>query len=213
MVPSSSPSTPFPSTMPSASPTSAPTPTDGVCDDDNSITFFVADINKNQRCVWLAARPQYQTTMCVPGNIVFDICEETCGKCHDLCYDTNESFVVDGVERDCAWLSLRFAVQDRICIPSHGAYSKCPETCNSCPQERISAPTDRPSILLGIAPVETESTSPTSPTGRPSILLGIAPAGSYFAPNETPTGETPAAPTYRPSILLGIAPAGSYFAP
>jgi len=107
---------------------------DIICDDEPYSLFFVRDINQFQRCVWLAARPEYQEILCSPNHEsgAYSICEETCKACNDDCEDTAGRFQVGEVSRDCLWLSLRPHMQEHHCKPDQEAFITCPETCNAC---------------------------------------------------------------------------------
>jgi hypothetical protein len=84
---------PFPSSSPSASqgPTVSTLPTvDATCDDLQDVTFAVSSLNNTLKtCDWLADknRASYRTEMCVETHVAFYMCEETCGKCTDNCFD------------------------------------------------------------------------------------------------------------------------------
>jgi hypothetical protein len=103
-----------------------------VCDDSLDGTFVTLN-NGPQRCVWLAARPDQQSTYCLPTLQAFHLCEETCGKCTDNCQDTNGFFEYNGALRNCLWLSLRINVIQSVCVAGNPAFdSVCTETCNAC---------------------------------------------------------------------------------
>ena len=102
------------------------------CDDSKLGTFFVADLNEFQRCVWLESRPDYIERLCMQGHAAYDVCPETCGKCLDNCLDGTGRFDVDDKSRDCLWLSLRPEQQTELCHEEHPAYHMCPETCDVC---------------------------------------------------------------------------------
>jgi hypothetical protein len=120
------------------------------CDDDKNLPFWVEALQQAQKCVWLAARPEYQATLCQPTDPsgAYSICEETCGKCHDNCEDTSGTFAVNDDVRDCLWLSLRTQYQGDLCVQGSPAFSICPETCDACDGQGIlgSAPTVSPSF-------------------------------------------------------------------
>jgi hypothetical protein len=120
----------------------------GVCDDDQLTTFYVEDIQQYQRCIWLAARPEYMKTMCLSNHSsnAYSICAETCGKCVDDCFDSTGTFQVGTAIRDCEWLSLRPQVQNLLCSSDHDAWVVCPETCNVCdlPTGTTLTPTSAP---------------------------------------------------------------------
>ena len=106
-----------------------------VCDDSREGTFYVESTTRYEPCIWLAARPTYQSIFCQEGHPAGarDVCPETCGKCRDECTDDSTGTFDDRwSERDCTWLSLRNREQGRLCTPGHEAYTKCPETCNVC---------------------------------------------------------------------------------
>ena len=106
------------------------------CDDSRSGTFPTLSEGE-QSCLWLAARPYEQFRYCNPNQAAYHLCEETCGKCQDSCYDTNGSFDYLGSSRLCSWLSLRPDVQRVVCVRGNPAYETvCHETCNSC-DERL----------------------------------------------------------------------------
>ena len=141
---------PIPTPAPVAAPVS---PAQAViCDDDRFKTFYVPDIKQSQRCIWLAARPEYQKILCDPNDAseAYSICEETCGKCTDSCQDTSGNFQVGTAIRDCLWLSLRPLVQDILCASDNDVYSVCPETCNACdlPDGFTAAPTPTPAPVV-----------------------------------------------------------------
>ena len=48
------------------------------CDDDKFATFYVEDLDENQRCVWLAARPEYVDKLCPEDSTsgARDVCPE-----------------------------------------------------------------------------------------------------------------------------------------
>jgi len=136
--------------IPSPPPTSI---SGGVCDDDPSVEFYVPEIEKYQRCIWLAARPFYQIDFCDPNHPsnAYSICEETCKGCTDTCEDGTEKFMVENSARDCLWLSLRPAEQKHLCKPGKDAWEVCPETCNVCdysPSVPSLSPIESPDILF-----------------------------------------------------------------
>lgn len=128
------------------SPTAAPA---DHCDDDRFATFLVEETGRNEGCVWLAARPIFQSLLCSPSHPAYTACPETCNVCQDSCEDNDDGeFTHNGVVRNCLWLSLRNSVIDEICVPGHGAFSTCPETCDSC---------DRPIETARPSSISTES--------------------------------------------------------
>ena len=101
--------------------------------DDSRFGTFPTDTEGNKTCIWLAARPVEQLIYCQPSEPAYYVCEETCGRCKDNCFDSTGTFNYNGVERGCLWLSLRTFVQDIVCKPGSPAYDTiCPETCNAC---------------------------------------------------------------------------------
>jgi len=137
-----------PSQVPTAVPTNAPSQPPSTitlpCDDSETIQFLV-DVVVNvfgttekrlQKCIWLAARIEEQSIYCKPDHLsgAYDICPETCRKCFDSCTENRRSeFLYNNKIKNCAWLSIRFDVQDKICVPGQPAYDLCTESCNSCP--------------------------------------------------------------------------------
>jgi len=115
-------------------PLTTPSPTVVTCDDDYENKFFVDSVEEYQGCLWLAARPNFQVKLCNPlyQSGAYNICEETCGKCSDRCYDTDQKFMVNEVRRDCEWLLLRPGKQEELCLEGNVALLACPETCNAC---------------------------------------------------------------------------------
>jgi glycoprotein endo-alpha-1,2-mannosidase len=172
--------TPVPTRLPTSSPaskqaTSAPADYGVYCDDERYTQFYVADIGQWQRCIWLAARRGYIDTLCSPNDLsgAYDICAETCGKCTDSCTEnSNAKFDVDGSIRDCAWLSLRFEWQDKLCYPGSTAFSLCPETCNACDGKMPSAITPAPT------PVQTTPSPTLAATQNPNKVT----VGTYYYP-------------------------------
>lgn len=122
------------SSVPTRSSTPSSYPSSGLKCDDHPSAKFPTDVPElgNQRCVWLAARPEYQEQFCIPSHPAYKICEETCGACTDDCEDTDGTFVHRGINRPCLWLSLRLNEQDLVCVPGHEAMEVCPETCGAC---------------------------------------------------------------------------------
>lgn len=106
------------------------------CDDSRDGTFYVEDTNKNEPCIWLASRPQYQLILCNERHTsgARDMCPETCGKCTDNCTDNNTDWFIadDGKRRSCKWLSLRNKKKDILCRQGFKAYELCSETCGTC---------------------------------------------------------------------------------
>ena len=141
--------TPQPTALPTSQPT--PVPTDSpttmypsfICDDSQETQFEVSVVNnvfgttvkQMQKCIWLAARKIEQVTYCDPDHPqrAYYICPETCRACYDDCTeDPQAMFAYQDGERTCSWLSIRFDIQDKECLPGRSAYSICKETCNSC---------------------------------------------------------------------------------
>lgn len=116
---------------PSATP--PPAPLSRYCDDSMEETFFVAALDQFQRCVWLAAREDYQAELCVEGHSsnARSVCPETCGVCTDDCDDTDEKYLVGTANRDCLWLTLRPNLHEELCA-REDVQEACPETCNVC---------------------------------------------------------------------------------
>jgi len=104
-----------------------------VCDDDPVATVYVASHDKYHPCIWLAARPAQIDVLCQPNNPAYHVCAETCGKCQDTCYDDESSFFhINGILRDCLWLSLRPHMQATECKQGKDAWTHCKETCENC---------------------------------------------------------------------------------
>jgi hypothetical protein len=131
-----------PSSAPTPQPTVTPVERGYHCDDDKEQAFFVPDIGEFQHCIWLAARPDYQEELCQPDHPsgAWDICEETCQKCIDLCQDTTGTFQIGTTIRDCLWLSLRPHVQELLCVEGDPTLFLCPETCDACDADKTLAP-------------------------------------------------------------------------
>lgn len=104
------------------------------CDDSNDCTFFVSDeYGKREKCIWLKARPAMQKILCVEGSEASSVCPETCGVCSDSCVDSQGVFFeVDGVLRDCLWLSLRPNKHSSVCSEGGAAFEHCQDVCNRC---------------------------------------------------------------------------------
>jgi len=150
-------------TLPSLSiPSPTSSPTTLICDDDYENLFSVDSIQQYQGCLWLAARPNFQVTLCDPldPSHAFDICEETCGKCSDRCNDTNQNFIVKGVQRDCSWLLHRPGHQEELCVKGNVALLACPETCNAC--ESLVDERETHSPQMPVPPIHTAPNRPTS---------------------------------------------------
>jgi Right handed beta helix region len=114
-------------------PAPLPVPTTTNCDDSVFGEFFVKDLMVFQRCVWLAARPEWQKTLCQVGDPsnARTVCAETCNSCSDTCEDTDRTFQVGNTKRDCLWLSLRPTIHEDLCS-NEDTQIACPETCNLC---------------------------------------------------------------------------------
>lgn len=130
---------PVPPSLAPGAALSSPAPTKSssnglFCDDDREATFLVSSISgKRERCVWLAARQDEKKRLCVDGKEAMTVCPETCGACMDQCEDTpGGKFMLNNVQRDCLWLSLRNHMIDKVCVEGHEAFTTCSETCNSC---------------------------------------------------------------------------------
>ena len=106
------------------------------CDDLVGVSFFVEGEGE-KNCEWLAARKSIQEKVCVMSQIAFHICEETCGKCSDTCFDDSSGTFPDlyrnGVTRNCAWLADRIAFEGgKYCEDGRPAREICLETCGIC---------------------------------------------------------------------------------
>jgi len=103
---------------------------------------FTINAGANFRdCAWLQASSQEELNKyCQPGTEIYDICEETCGKCVDDCTDDINgvflytSSIVPQL-RTCGWLLERPNIRRDLCVATHDAFKVCQETCNSCPSE------------------------------------------------------------------------------
>lgn len=131
--------TPAPTLAPTMSPvTAAPTTASPskTCDDFQTATFFIPELNFHANCAWLSNSPVWRKRLCVPGHEAFDMCEETCGKCTDECKDLEGTFFLNHKQplRDCAWLSSRNNNSWRTwaCKNRPAVYDMCRETCNRC---------------------------------------------------------------------------------
>jgi glycoprotein endo-alpha-1,2-mannosidase len=135
-LPSLSTTMPMITTAPSQAPSLLPPawidPTPDRCDDSLFGSFPTREWG-DKTCIWLAARPTEQAIYCRANETGYHVCEETCGKCQDTCFDTKEKFTYKGISRNCLWLSLRPHIQKFVCLPGNVAYDQtCPETCNAC---------------------------------------------------------------------------------
>ena len=104
------------------------------CDDSATGTFLVNNKIGHKDCNWLSKNLIWHSRMCVPGK-AYDLCEETCRKCTDMCEDdANVTFYVNRNQgiRDCEWLSTRPNQQKSVCYDGHKAYTYCKETCDNC---------------------------------------------------------------------------------
>jgi hypothetical protein len=109
---------------------------DTTCDDLVGVSFFVEGTG-TKNCEWLAARKSIQERVCVISHVAFYICEETCGKCSDNCFDDSRGTFPDrirsGINRSCAWLADRIASEGRkYCEQGQPAREICLETCSIC---------------------------------------------------------------------------------
>jgi hypothetical protein len=104
------------------------------CDDDRSRTFYVEETEKEEPCIWLAdpGRQTMRDKYCQEGERARRICRETCNACRDSCFDTDGTFLYEGVLRPCSWLVLRTDVMEQVCVGNHEATKVCPETCDIC---------------------------------------------------------------------------------
>jgi hypothetical protein len=74
-----------------------------------------------------------QWQYCHSNHEAFYICGEICGRCAEICQDTNDKFEYNGRQRPCRWLRLRPHIQDIVCFPGFAAYDMiCPATCHGC---------------------------------------------------------------------------------
>lgn len=140
-VPSTSTPTPVkpsPSPLPPAS-----TPTllgIGICRDSSSNFDYNVTIGGTlregrQSCTWLATHLSYRQLLCQPGHQAYSLCPTTCGKCAVGCKgqdNVTATFVVSGITRNCAWLSIRPSLWPKQCTSDKPAYIYCKEICNSC---------------------------------------------------------------------------------
>jgi hypothetical protein len=135
--------------VPFQAPTTPPVPQGYFCDDDNTQTFRVDEIDQDQNCIWLAARPDFIKAYCNVSHPskAYDLCEETCGKCVDNCRDTNAKLEIFFKTRNCEWLSIRPDLQKIFCVPENPAYTLCPETCNTCDGTGSLAPIPAPLLI------------------------------------------------------------------
>jgi len=134
----------LPSSAPSlsTSPSLSNTPTvDVTCDDLEEITFAVGSLNNTLKtCDWLADknRGNYRAELCVPTQVAYHICEETCAKCTDNCFDELGEFpnLFDSSKKmTCADLAKQGSRQrGRYCESGKSplATQLCKETCNIC---------------------------------------------------------------------------------
>lgn len=164
-----SPPTPPPTPVPTLTVTGREDPTR--CDDDMTARFFVASTGRNEPCIWLAARPNEQLSLCAEGQPAREVCKETCRVCSDFCFDTNAKFDYNGVRRNCLWLSLRTNVINEVCVPGNGAFQVCPETCNNPTCDGLANPTT-PVPTPAPVPVLIITTPPPTPSPTPPPVSG-----------------------------------------
>lgn len=131
-------------TSPSTSNDINAVPFSSSCDDDPDATFHVDNELGDMKCIWLAARSDWQERLCIPGHEAYSKCQETCQVCRDACDDSREKFQFNGVLRSCLWLSLRPSAQAIVCHEDHEAWTLCPETCESCADNLTFPPTRAP---------------------------------------------------------------------
>jgi hypothetical protein len=114
---------------------------DAMCDDLQDVTFAVASLNDALKtCDWLAdkTRATYRAELCVPSNVAYHMCEETCGKCTNNCFDELGAFLnldVSSNMMTCADLAKQGDRQRaRYCDEGKSPLAEqlCKETCNSC---------------------------------------------------------------------------------
>ena len=173
-------------------PTPAIVPTSDDCDDDEYTTFPVSAVG-DQTCKWLRARPTLQAKLCKQGSTAFNTCKETCGQCKDNCVDLSSSFIVDGILRNCLYISLRPNLFIQECKPGNDAYDICKETCNSCPggAPLIPAPAPRtplPSPQPTLSPVREQSPTPRDRTKRPTPFPTPRPTRNPLAETQSRSG-------------------------
>ena len=181
--PSASPSTDVPTAWPSDFPTSPPTSFLDLCDttinpsdpcDDFSGCFFRVDENEKQKCEWLRSRPELKPTLCTDGAQASLVCPETCGICVDTCEDDPSGrFKVNGISRDCFWLSLRPHFIEEVCADGSNAATVCVETCNKCIETGILSPT--------VSPISPPSDNVENATGGDSDLNDEDPDSFCFS--------------------------------
>jgi hypothetical protein len=136
---------PLPSSPPSVSkaPSMSIHPTiDATCDDLQDVTFAVASLNDTLKtCDWLADknRVTYRVELCVPSNVAYHMCEETCGKCTDNCVDAEmgefPNLDVSSKMMTCSDLAKQGERQRaRYCDQGKSPLAEqlCKETCNTC---------------------------------------------------------------------------------
>ena len=103
------------------------------CDDEQNVGFDT--VQGIRTCSWLAQSALWQEHLCKPHQYAYHICEETCGKCRDLCEDSQTgTFIVDrlnGEEHDCAWLAIRPGWARVLCL-DETVSGLCQESCDSC---------------------------------------------------------------------------------
>jgi hypothetical protein len=106
-----------------------------ICDDSLSKTFLATDGVKRNCIALRSAANGVKAKNCVKGQEAYDVCAETCGKCTDDCEDTPgvDFFVSAALGRqNCTWLSVRPAVQEKLCRYGQEAFDLCGESCNRC---------------------------------------------------------------------------------
>jgi hypothetical protein len=147
------------------------------CDDDPYGTFNVPNLQRTEKCVWLAANPEYQPYLCRQGSEAFTLCSETCKRCSDDCEDTpGGEFSVTGVDgtsvkRSCLWLALRPEMNTFFCTNGSDATIVCGETCNTCDQ--LGDPVASLSIPAIMATPDTKPPA-VHPTMAPAPLVEVA---------------------------------------
>jgi len=154
----------------------------GECCRNNEL--YRHDSNEKKSCEWI--KRMDETYLCNVEEVK-DNCPSMCGEC---CMDDNEyTFGVDGVTRDCNWLSQQILAHaprhwwdENMCNElSNGKKVRdgCTKSCNAC----------------GTPPIETLSPS-KDPTSNPSASPSSAPTAS---PSSVPTASPSSAPTASPS--------------
>jgi len=105
------------------------------CDDSFTETFEVKGLSGRKDCIWLKKNPNWHFKVCIPEHAGYHLCEETCRKCTDGCFDDEDAtFYVNkknGI-KDCKWLSTAPAHRETLCSNGSRVNTLCRETCDSC---------------------------------------------------------------------------------